>query len=371
MHLQALPAILTWEARSPELQDLHRRYLELLGVRLGELLARGLGTPAAAAAGAALELAARLDTGTLGETLAAPEVSYRLLWPAHHDAADAVGFVLQALRSADAAARGLPGDGLRWLASGHRCLDRSGRTVHPWGEIEGLPVDAGSPFAALTDVSGERVRSAQPHPLLDRAERERALAGLARAAAGTREAVPEAWRLARDFTKALVLLPDPGAPQQFSSGSSGQFVGRSVLANPHLPKVGEVELAEGLVHEAIHAVLYMDEQHDPWVLDPALYAGPLRVTSPWTGNRLPLRPFLQAAFVWYGLLAFWSRAHGSAAFPEPRVRQRLNEAAAGFLRGPLLDRVAPVLDALAPELRDAIAAMQRQVVAGLGAELAA
>jgi hypothetical protein len=50
------------------------------------------------------------------------------------------------------------------------------------------------------------------------------------------------------------------------------------------------------------------------------------------------------------------------------VRARLNEAAAGFLRGRLLDRVGPAIDRLAPELLQSVDALQGSVEAALGAD---
>lgn len=365
MMLRLLPRVFTWDEASPELTLLHQRYIELLAGRLGQLMSRLVAASSRPLVNNIDALLRQIDNGVLAETLAAPEVSFRLLWPSHHDDLDAATFILDALRSADAGARGLPVNEVTWLATGHAYLDASGTLTRPWEIPGGLPIDCGSPHAFATDVSGERVRSATRLQPIDPDTLRATLDRLDLAVTHTQRSVPHAWRMAHGFTKALILLPEDTAPQQFSSGSSGQFVGRSVFANPHLDKVTEVELAEALVHEAIHAVLYMDEQHDPWVLDPALYAGPLRITSPWTGNRLPLRPFLQASFVWYGLLAFWSRARAADLFPADRVRRRLNEAAAGFVRVNLLEQVASVVDRLSPEVLDAVDEMQRVVMLGL------
>lgn len=364
MFLRELPRVFTWEEASPELVTLHDRFVLLLGKRLGELLSRL--PPVAALADEVTDLLAQLDNRQLAATLAAPEVSYRLLWPMHHEDSQAADFIREALRTACAASRALQVAATDWLADGSGFIDGSGRVTYPWARPGGLPVDFGSPHALATDVSGERLRAPTQRPPLAPEEILATQAKLQAAAEATARAAPHAWRMTLDFTKALILIPDNGAPQQFSSGSSGQFVGRSVLANPQLAKVGAVQVAEALVHEAIHAVLYMDEQHDPWVLDDALYAGSLRITSPWTGNRLPLRPFLQAAFVWYGILALWSRVRADEAFARDAVRARMNEAAAGFLRGRLLDRVGPSIDRLSPEVVHSVDELQRYVEAALG-----
>jgi hypothetical protein len=236
MFLRDLPRIFTWEEAAPELVRLHRSYLALLAERLAQLVASLRGADGAdGLSDELLDVLNRMANEDLARTLAAPEVSYRLLWPAHHDRVEAARFVLAALRTADAAARALPRGGISWFADGHAYLDASGAVVEPWGRPGGLPLDYGSPYALATDVSGERIRAGVVRPPLAADEVAATRVLLQRAVDATHAAVPHAWTMASTFTKALILLPDPGAPAQFSSGSSGQFVGRSVFANPHLP----------------------------------------------------------------------------------------------------------------------------------------
>lgn len=366
MFLRQLPRIFTWEDASSELITLHDRFDLLLGERLGQLLSRLAPTTSASLADEVTDLVAQLDNRDLAATLAVPEVSYRLLWPMHHGDVQAAGFIRDALCTARAVALAMPVTPPAWLADGSGYIDDSGLVTSPWDRPGGLPVDFGSPHALATDVSGERLRAPTPRPPLAQNEVRVVQMKLKAAADTIARLTPHAWRMTYDFTKAVILIPDLGAPQQFSSGSSGQFIGRSVLANAQLNKVTAVQVAEALLHEAIHAVLYMDEQHDAWVLENDLYAGPMRITSPWTGNRLPLRPFLQAAFVWYGILAFWSRVRTAGAFPDTDVRARLNESAAGFLRGRLLDQIASAIDRLSPELVEAVDELQQDVQSAMG-----
>jgi len=245
-----------------------------------------------------------------------------------------------------------------------------GSVVGDWQWAPQLPMDAGSPYAATVDVAGTSIRIPQPQAPYATEELAASLAKTSRAARGIQTAAPWAWDMVQDFTTMLLLLPDREAPTQFSSGSSGQFVGRSVVANAHLSKVRVEHVAEALVHEAIHGVLYMDEQHDPWVLDAALYAGPMRIASPWTGNPLPLRPYLQACFVWYGLLSFWAQALPSGAFDRVVVRERLHVALSGFLRGDLLERVAYAAPSLSREVRNGVSALQASVAGSFADQVA-
>ena len=367
MYLRDLPAIFAWEEPSETLTVLHARYVALLATRLGALMgrvtARGTG-PEAADVGTLVDMA---PAETLTAVLSAPEVSFRLLWPAHHDDTDALGFIGETLRGVVDRPPASRLSHPLLVATDPDVLGLDGSVVARWPLARELPLDVASPFALSADVVGTLIRLPEPGPCLSATDVRATVLKLGGAVAKIADGVPPAWDVVRDFTKVVMLLPDRNAPSQFSSGSSGQFVGRTVLSNPHLPAVTQVHLAEALVHEAIHSVLYMDEQHDPWVLDPALYAGPMRIASPWTRNPLPLRPFLQACFVWYGLVTFWSSALGRCRFDRTAVRDRLDLAASGFFRDDLLDRVRAVEDRLSPELLEAVTSLQETVVAGLGA----
>ncbi|MFJ1608464.1 aKG-HExxH-type peptide beta-hydroxylase [Streptomyces sp. NPDC088253] len=358
---------MAWDSPSDQLTALRTRYIDLLATRLGELLGRLVADSHDDLAGPLNELVHHHGV-QLAELLPAPEISYRLLWPGRHQDTDTAKFLTRTWQEALAPA-GVPRLSNPILAArGPDILGADGSPLAIWPHRE-LPIDAASRFALTVDVAGTAVRLARPLLPLSPAQVLDSLAKLDGAVTGIATTAEPAWRVVRDFTEVVMLLPDPAEPSQFSSGSSGQFVARVVLANPQLTKVTTVHLAEALVHEAIHGVLYMDEQHDPWVLDPALYAGPMRVTSPWTGSPLPLRPFLQACFVWFGLLSFWSRALPGPAFERDQVRERLVVAASGFLRGDLLQRVAKVRDRLSYEVWEAVSELQRLVVSLLGDEI--
>lgn len=365
MFLGELPAIFTWSSESDVLTTLRGRFVDLLATRLGELLARAMargGSKHVSTVSAAVDA---LPPDVVTAILCAPEISYRLLWPSHHDDLDAVRFVAGVFTDANRPRIRRPSSYPLQGSVGPELFGPDGALVAHWPLYRELPLDVASKFALTVDVVGSRLRRDAPGPPLTSAQLRATVVELEVAALEIARGVGPAWRVVRDFTEVVMLLPDEAAPNQFSSGSSGQFVGRTVLSNPHLRTVTPVHLAEALVHEAMHSVLYMDEQHDHWVLDPALYAGPMRIASPWTGNPLPLRPFLQACFVWYGLLSFWTTALGRCRFDRECVRERIAMAASGFLRGDLLDHVREVEDRLAPPLLSAVAEMQSGVCAVL------
>lgn len=349
MQLTDLPEILTWDAPSPLLRRLRAQYDALLAARLDDLLARlGLAADAevrAYFAGAAHGLSAAQRAALLCE----PEASFRLLWPTHHRDAEAAAFIAEVLASRGATIR----------------LDRI--------DLDGIPVDATSPLARTVDISGTLPRRRGAGRVYDAATLAGVLAKARAADRLIREAAPHARTLVRDFTKLLHVLPDDDAPGQFSSGSSGQFVGRTVIANAHLDKITAIEVSEALVHEAIHSVLYMAEQQRPWVLKPALYAGPARIASPWTGAPLPLRPCLQACFVWYGLACYWTALLGGDLPCDERSRamDRLAVALSGFRRLDLIANIAPFVADLSAEVTSAIGDMQQRIRTCVGEELCA
>ncbi len=95
--------------------------------------------------------------------------------------------------------------------------------------------------------------------------------------------------------------------------------GMAGLADLHSERWSTEGVADALVHEATHALIYR-----------LAFSAPLcsmrdadqdvRVVSPWTGHRLSVVSFVHAGFVWFGLWHFWSRAEPgnrrAAAFAE-------------------------------------------------------
>jgi len=121
-----------------------------------------------------------------------------------------------------------------------------------------------------------------------------------------------------------------------------------------------------VVHEAIHGLLYRDALGQPWVGGEAADDAP-RLASPWTGRVLPVRPFLEAACVWFGLAHLWALASQAPAgtFPPGAARGRLVRAARGFAQGSLADRARPWWPAIRPDVLDAVDTLQKQVVGAL------
>lgn len=362
MFLRVIKDAITWRHGTTGMREVHEGYDRLLEYALTAFLTRVASSEPRSAA-ALIQAAEAASSDERRAALAAPESSFRLLWPGRNEPVESAYFLADAFlteRWRDRDDHPFPDD--RWTATGDILLRGGGGRSARADRADGLILDLGSPHARSVDVDGRRSRLSEPLTPLGPVELDHVVERITSAMNGIAAVDKDiAWFVAR-FTKALIPLPDTASPTQFSSGSSGQFVGRTVLGNPHLATVTPARLSDALVHEAMHSLLYMDEQQDRWVLRPELYDGPMRITSPWTGASLPLRPYLQACFVWYGLLNYWSRAWDRQAFPVHEVKERISQALVGFLRGPLLVRVEGVIQDLSPELVGTIEEMQTQVL---------
>lgn len=366
MFLRIIRDAITWRHGTGGMLEVQERYSRLLEYALEAFVARVSASEPESAA-ALIQAVEAASSGERRAVLMAPESSFRLLWPGRNEPLESARFLADALGAEHWRDRDEhPFVDDVWTATGDVLLRGGGGRWTSGRRADGLVLDLGSPHALSVDVDGRRSRLPEPLTPLGPVEMDRVLDAITLAMNGIAAVDRDiAWFVAQ-FTKVLLPLPDTANPTQFSSGSSGQFVGRTVLGNPHLASVTPARLSDALVHEAMHTLLYMDEQQDRWVLRPELYDGPLRITSPWTGASLPLRPYLQACFVWYGLLNYWSRAWDSDAFPVHEVKERISQALVGFLRGPLLGRVEGVISDLSTELVGTIEEMQAQVLEAWG-----
>ncbi|MGK5637981.1 aKG-HExxH-type peptide beta-hydroxylase [Streptomyces sp. URMC 126] len=362
--IREVPRVLRWGGAEDVTGRAHAEYEELVGERLGRLLARLRETDPRREAEVVARLA-RLDERALPRVLLAPETTRRLLWPGTVGTdGDTAEFLIRsscAESALDGAGRDVPGP--LWTALGDAHVRAGGEPVRGPSVRGVAALDLDSPYALGIDVQGAGFTARERHTPLAGRERREALAKVTAAVDGIGAVSGEVLAFTERFTKVLVLLRDDAEPV-FSSGSCGQYVGRSVLGNPQAPAVDEVLVAEGLVHESIHGLLYMLELRDTWARDDRLFDTTPAIASPWTGRPLPVRPFLQASFVWYGLLHFWSLADRAGVFPADRVRERREVAARGFLGDALPRLLAPYRDILDENVAETVEAMRELVTAG-------
>ncbi len=145
--------------------------------------------------------------------------------------------------------------------------------------------------------------------------------------------MPSAAEFAQTFLTQVSLRFEPGAPTKINSSSFSQFIGLALLVNPHLPSVDVEKLADLIVHESIHSLLFMlEEVEQPFLLD--RLSAKIMVKSPWSGNVINLHAYLHACLVWYGLYWFWCRASSTGVFSAERCKALQEKARSGFLNHP-------------------------------------
>jgi hypothetical protein len=362
MLIDGMPSALQWLDSSDYLTYVHESYRALLQRALERLLAR-LAIYDEQLRSRVVGAIRRVPEQILLNVLESPEVSARLLWPGEYEQEAIVSFLECSLEAESiicgAASRQLPSQ--TWNCSGTAYVETSG-TIWRSPSIEGFPpLDFGSPYAKRIDLSGADRPKVPDRASFSPQEQAFLVSRLIRIRDELRATNEVVSRFVADFTRVLILQPDPEATRQFSSGSNGQYIGRSFVANPHLDGIYDELLADAIVHEAIHALLYMHERQESWITDESAFDVTPRIRSPWTGNLLPVRPYLQACFVWYGLLHFWSLALAAGRFERARVKEMIIRATVGFVGEPLTDRVQPWSSAISVDLLSAIQTMQARV----------
>jgi len=140
---------------------------------------------------------------------------------------------------------------------------------------------------------------------------------------------PPAYHLVTTMTRVIMPRQDSVHPDFYTSASIRTTIGRTVLNNPHNATVTIPQLMSSLVHEAIHAYLYIEERSQPLVTDWER-AYDATAASPWTGTTLSLPTYLHACFVWHGLRALWRLPAVIDVAGEAAARVERAKAECGF-----------------------------------------
>jgi hypothetical protein len=373
MHLTEIAEALTWQGDGRALGALRATYVDVLADALGRALARFQTSDPTLGAELA-DLARTLPDSGFARFLTAPETSCVLLWPRRLSPYEIMLFFRRALEAERArdTGGGAASGAEAWTALGDFCVHADGRTTASPARPGLPPLDFSSPHARELSHGSPSAAEYGRQARYD-AEEAVALAEVIGAALGGIAAVDgRAAAFVASFTSVLMFVRSrAGSESRFSSRSPERHVGLSVLVDAHLPTVDRVDLAEALIHEAIHSVLDMHEAcaragrdgAGCWVARESLYDGAPRTVSPWTGTRLALPTYLHACFVWFGLVHFWSRSLGSGAFDGARVIARLRQALRGFLADDVLTQLDPFREAIRPDLLTALTGMRDQLVA--------
>jgi hypothetical protein len=361
--------ILAWRDRGDGIRAIRARHLQHVEAAVAfwmALASRGGRTPAWGLAAQLRDLPAPSRL----RLLEAPETYRRLVHPLTDLSREAVEFTAKALR----AERCLLGKEPPlaqpvWTALGDAYFPagpvKSPRERIGWDSstasrapsIVGGPVlDGVSPFCTIDTEAG--LPPVRPHTARELAVIVRRVRDATRRIAGVRPGVLETiFQVTRVIVCRKTTVPEAG----FASSSWPAYVGKVALVNAHCAEVTRERLANALIHEAIHSILFMIETSEPFVVD-FTRAGDATVTSPWSGRALPLINYVHACFVWYGLWRFWRLATRAKTFAPASAASHLELAASGF-RGPsLLTALAPLRSCVASAALDSIREAQETVV---------
>jgi hypothetical protein len=168
---------------------------------------------------------------------------------------------------------------------------------------------------------------------------------------------------ARTAVDALVqvisIVRAPQSKKGTQSFSNKPVIGRMGIANADSDRWSINKIAEAIVHETIHALIYKIELTNCLYLDDSIESSPLKIESPWSGRKLPVHSFVHACFVWFGLWSFWKLASPDDA----EAGDLRSRAANGFLKGhPVSCLPDEVRDCIRPEVLHAIDRMYKAVV---------
>jgi len=331
-----LPAYLSW------LDDdvLTERLLETLMITCSDRLTRTLHCLAAQDAYRAEQLQeriGRLPDDALVRMLMAPEIGFRL---GYHNS-DAIGetarFIEESLTAEEVRVGDRrPPDGPCWSALGDLCFSASPDGPYVAPRIGGIVIDFESPWVLckLPHITGEA-------EAISPANRATALDRIGDAVRLMNMASVRATVATRSFTQAIIIRSDPSRPDFYTSASTTLCLGRAVMRNPFVACATPSEVADGLVHEAIHCICDLTEIHDGRWLPGGRDVYHVKVASPWTERQLDIHTYLQACWVWYGLWHFWARAIETDAIATDEGLRCLGRAFRGFVDGAAVARLAP------------------------------
>jgi hypothetical protein len=163
----------------------------------------------------------------------------------------------------------------------------------------------------------------------ERADQMTCLAKIEEALDFIRAKNEKAFSFVKTFTRIIHIRKSPdGVPP----GSSSNLLrnGATVLRGVELEEINVYDVAEFILHEAIHHCLYIYEilekefvcEHN------GLRPMNLAIESPWSANRIAVDSFCHACFVWYGLYNFWHSIDSNAV----EVKLKRHVSAEGFLK---------------------------------------
>lgn len=378
--MEGLHALLTWRHEADLLDRcvaLRARYQGSIAAALAAALAR-IARDGHDGAGRCARLRDTVDTlapGALTKILEAPETCFQLVKRRDQEPARLVRFLERAIGLERAAQReAVCFSGPAWSVLGDRYvpgpssdsletdLERYGWLGDPSQpyralDRDGIVIDFFSPYAARPLAQNNfRPDFAPPIPYTN----EQAATVAPRIVAAF-EAIESIGGAGIGFVRAMIrtIMPRPDAASGLFSGSSNRgHMGRVNLFNPHLDYISHHNVANSLIHESIHIMLYLIEQGGRPVEDNDVLYNDF-VESPWSGRPIHLLAYIHASFVWYGLYHFWSLPEVAKQM-DGLVRQHyLNFIVRGFERGEMLARLVRFEPYIRADLMEELVMLQK------------
>jgi hypothetical protein len=191
--------------------------------------------------------------------------------------------------------------------------------------IQGLIVDFASSYDCPSrGPKGERLER------LNNSEANEALNVVSQSLDLLKEWRQDVLRFVHIVTNVVVLRADKDRSKGFTSSSFRHHAGLTLLANPHIALCDPLKILDSLVHEAIHALIYLYEPLNSDLC--SIRPRDFRIASPWSGRALNVDQYVQACFVWWGLLNLWRGWRGPFS---DRANQLLERAELGFKDHPV------------------------------------
>ena len=184
-----------------------------------------------------------------------------------------------------------------------------------YGDVRGIPLDFDSAFPfPPRGARAESCAALQP----DRAAQ--AKQHLEAALDVLDQGRPVALKCVRLLTVRLAVREEEGRIGDSASSSFGHLIGLTLLTNPWAERVDAARLLDSLVHESIHAALFLYEAVQGSLILDKNWPDLLR--SPWTGTPLNCYQYVQACFVWFGLANLWRNWPAGAGASLPSASPR-------------------------------------------------
>lgn len=230
-----------------------------------------------------------------------------------------------------------------WTALGDAELGPDGSVRRPV-VVDGLySVDVASPQALSMDAQSS-LCGQECRPPLTRTDILAIQRRLEEAMDLLSAAAPPFAALVSTCALNTVVVRDAGL--NFSSSTHGLYIGRVVLGAGDWTSTTVAQVADALVHEAIHCFLLMVDSKEPLLRDDLAADRLDPVPSPWTGNPLPVPTYVHALMVWYALLTLWTQIGQSDALPAAVGARMLERARRGFVGADPVARLGPEAQAL-------------------------